>query len=358
MERIHEFAVQEDHVGPVSDPAIVDAWRAEFRQAPPVVTSPELYAEGLEMVRSYFRRNPEIDSRRLLANEQQFLVSVGRFVVLGYMDRVERLDEETVLVDDYKTSRKLFSAGEVETDLQASTYHLAARELYPWAKRVVFRFQMLRHGVALEAERDEDQLSLAKDYLVALAERSESGEESAFQPRTGPNCPYCDYRRRCPAYAEVLATRPEFAAIEEGDIHAVAREYQAMSLLAKSAYARRDELGSILRARIESQGPIEAAGSRYDLVPVSEREIAPLGVLDLLEQATSKSYRQIANEVLSVEKKALEKFLRSIDGPQSGRYRASPSTRLLRARIEASAEERPKTSRLDARPIRAELRKT
>ncbi len=357
LENVHLIAIQEGHIGRVSDAMVLDAWRAEFQAAPAVVTSPEFYAEGLDLVRAYFRRNPEIDSRRVIGLEQEFRVAVGRFVLLGYMDRVEQLDEETVLIDDYKTSRKMLDA---ETDVQASTYHLAARELYPWARHVVFRFQMLRHGVAVEAPREEDQLELARNYLVALAERSESGRDDAFQPQLGPNCPWCDYRRQCPAYAQALRSRAEFAAVDRGDLDAVAREYQSMHALSKAAYARKKELEDLLRARAEQRGPFDAAGYHYELVPFVERELRPERVLKVLGQATELSDSEIAAEVMRVEKKSLEAFLRELDGPPpegEQRYRSSPRTRLIRAQIEAGAEERPRSARLDARPIRAELRR-
>lgn len=349
LERLHAWAFQEEHRGRVSEAMVTDAWQREFKYAPSSVTSPRYYADGLDMLRRYFRRRPELDAQRIVGIEQEFRIAVGRFMVLGYVDLAERIGHDGVLLTDYKSGRKLFSSEEVETDLQASVYHIAARELYPWARRVEFRFEMLRDGVQIVAERDDDQLALAREYVEVLGERSESGLEDVFAPRLNPNCPYCEFRRLCPAYAEASRTRPELPDIDVGDLESVAREHKLVSSIAKVTYARQKELAAILRARAEELGPFEAAGVSYKVVPVTEKRYSAERVLAELERAGVDAAHAV-REIMAVDRDALYRFLHSLESEAEPARRAR--LKMLRAEVESTVTERVKTSRLDAREVR------
>ena len=100
----------------------------------------------------------------------------GCFVINGFIDRIDRVDTESVEVIDYKSNRMLFSREELANDLQVSVYALVAPLLYPWAKRVEFSFHMLRHGPFRQwTHRTADQLASTREYLRAVGARTERG---------------------------------------------------------------------------------------------------------------------------------------------------------------------------------------
>ena len=56
-----------------------------------------LFSDGVEMMAGFVRDQGVLDSRRVLGVEKEFTIQVGRFSVLGYMDRIDLVDDETVV---------------------------------------------------------------------------------------------------------------------------------------------------------------------------------------------------------------------------------------------------------------------
>jgi len=57
-----------------------------------------VFQEGVSLLRDYTRRQGTVDHSSILAVEQEFWLSIGGFRILGYIDRVDRIDDETVMV--------------------------------------------------------------------------------------------------------------------------------------------------------------------------------------------------------------------------------------------------------------------
>ena len=123
LERLIKEAVDDERSGPLSEERAIElyreAWGAER------LTGMDVFAEGLAILRRFIADQGVVDHRSVLAIEKEFRLPVGPFTVLGFIDRVDWIDDETVEVIDYKTNRLLFSREEVDTSLQMSLYHLA-----------------------------------------------------------------------------------------------------------------------------------------------------------------------------------------------------------------------------------------
>ena len=93
----------------------------------------DVFAEGLAILRRFIAEQGVVDHRDVLAVEKEFRLPVGPFEVLGFIDRVDWIDDETVEVIDYKTGgyyapawKGTFAQG---TRLQHALYGLAALEV-------------------------------------------------------------------------------------------------------------------------------------------------------------------------------------------------------------------------------------
>ncbi len=121
LERLVQEHMQDERCGPLSEQRAMEllqeAWAAEK------MTGAQMFHEGMEILRSFILDQGELDHRDVLAVEKEFRLSVGRFTVLGFIDRVDCVDDETVEIIDYKTNRLLFSREEVDHSLQMSLYH-------------------------------------------------------------------------------------------------------------------------------------------------------------------------------------------------------------------------------------------
>lgn len=321
--------VQEERTGPLSEERALELYRQGW--ASEGLSGIEVFEEGLQILQAFVRDQGELDHRDVLAVEKEFRLPVGRFTVLGFIDRVDCVDEETVEVIDYKTNRLVFSRDEVEHSLQVSLYHLAARQLWPWAKKVRLTFHMLRHGLRLRTERTAEQLEAAVAYVETLGAMTEEATE--FPARLNANCIYCDHRAQCPAYASALKGQRDVVCQDTSDLEAVAREREEVAQLAKVLYARKKELEEVLKAHLEDHDELVLAGVRYRMFNTTSLSYPLDPTLAVLQEATGLDRDDLLARLAAVDKKALDGLLKDV-GKTTDRARV----RMLKAELEALAD--------------------
>ncbi|MFZ5443318.1 MAG: RecB family exonuclease [Myxococcota bacterium] len=331
LERLIKEVVDDERTGPLSEERAIElyreAWGAER------LTGMDVFAEGLAILRRFIAEQGVVDHRDVLAIEKEFRLPVGPFEVLGFIDRVDWIDDETVEVIDYKTNHQLFTRDEVDTSLQMSLYEVAVRRLWPWAKKVKLTFWMLRHGVRQETTRTEEQLADALAYVETLGRQTETATE--YPARLNTNCSYCDHRKQCPAYADALKGRREFIVEDLADLEGVAREREEVARLAKALYARKEELEDILKAQLKERDELVLGGVRYRMFATTSLDYPLEPTLSLLADATGLSRDEVLGKLGAIDKKALDALLKSL-----GKKLDKPRVSLLKAELEAHADKR------------------
>jgi len=343
LERVFQDVIAEEATGPIDEARakqiFADAW------AESGLVGAEVYREGLEIVRNFVRSEGVVDHRDVLAVEKDFRLPLGRFSVIGCIDRVNRVDDETIEVVDYKTNRAIFTREEVDDSLQLSLYEVAARRIWPWAKKVRLSFAMLRHGLRMTTSRTPEQLEAALAYAETLGKMTE--ESKVFPARLSTNCAYCDHRERCPAYENALKGKRTTLSADPRDLTAVAKEREEVAKLSKILYARKGELENVLRAHLKEHDDLVLAGVRYSLAPTQSVRY-PLGpTLKVLEAQTGLPREQLLERVATIDKDALDALIR-----QSTRSLDRSRVHLVRAELDAVAE-RSVSARFSAREVRS-----
>lgn len=331
LERLIKEVVDDERTGPLSEERAIElyreAWGAEQ------LTGMDVFAEGLAILRRFIAEQGVVDHRDVLAIEKEFRLPVGPFEVLGFIDRVDWIDDETVEVIDYKTNHQLFTRDEVDTSLQMSLYEVAVRRLWPWAKKVKLTFWMLRHGVRQVTTRTEEQLADALAYVETLGRQTETATE--YPARLNTNCSYCDHRKQCPAYADALKGKREFIVEDLADLEGVAREREEVARLAKALYARKEELEDILKAQLKERDELVLGGVRYRMFATTSLDYPLEPTLSLLAEATGLSRDEVLGKLGAIDKKALDALLKSL-----GKKLDKPRVSLLKAELEAHADKR------------------
>lgn len=331
LERLIKEVVDDERTGPLSEERAIEhyreAWGAER------LTGMDVFAEGLAILRRFIAEQGVVDHRDVLAIEKEFRLPVGPFEVLGFIDRVDWIDDETVEVIDYKTNHQLFTRDEVDTSLQMSLYEVAVRRLWPWAKKVKLTFWMLRHGVRQETTRTEEQLADALAYVETLGRQTETATE--YPARLNTNCSYCDHRKQCPAYADALKGKREFIVEDLADLEGVAREREEVARLAKALYARKEELEDILKAQLKERDELVLGGVRYRMFATTSLDYPLEPTLSLLADATGLSRDEVLGKLGAIDKKVLDTLLKSL-----GKKLDKPRASLLKAELEAHADKR------------------
>lgn len=328
LEGLTREQMQEERVGPLSDERAAELWQEAWTKSG--LSGLDLFREGLDLVHRFVREQGVLDHHDVLAVEKEFRIGIGGFEVLGYLDRVDRVDDETVEVIDYKTNRQLFTREETDASLQMSLYHLAAQELWPWAKKVRLTFWMLRHGLRQTTERTHDDLEATRRYVDTLGTAIAKARE--FPARLNSNCIYCDHRKHCPAYADALKGKREFLCEDTSDLEAVAKEREEVARLAKVLYARKGELEEVLKTALKEQDELVLGGIRYTMFKTTKCEYPLDRTLELLSRETGMAWYELIGRIAAIDNKALEGLLKEL-----GKKLDRPRVNLLKAELDAAA---------------------
>lgn len=323
---VREHMVNE-RTGPLSEDRAIELYREGWGEAG--LTGMEVFQEGLDIIGDFVRDQGELDHRNVLAIEKEFRHQLGRFTVLGYIDRIDWVDDETIEVIDYKTNRMLFTRDEVDHSLQMSLYELAVRELWPWAKKVQLTFHMLRHGVRMRTERTPEQLDAARSYVETVGAMTEEATE--FPARINNNCIYCDHKQHCPAYADALKGKRSEVCEDTSDLESVAREREEVSQLAKILYARKKELETVLKGHLKDHDELVLSGVRYKMFNTT-RVTHPLErTVEIIGKTSGLSWEDVIRRIAVVDNKALKGLIKEV---AQDRARA----RLLETELETIAK--------------------
>ncbi len=355
LERTYKWIVEDEYDGRFPEGECLEFFRLAWTDSGLVGVS--LYQEGRDLLRGYAKTVGHVDHMRTLAIEREFNLLLGpsicrlvdasekekwrhvedHFVVNGFIDRVDRVDADTVEVVDYKSSRMLFSKEELSGDLQMSIYALVARELFPWAGQVRMSFHMLRHGIAQVALRTGEDLLSAREYVLALGTRTERGP---YEPKLNTYCGTCDHRNRCDAYKSAVERKFEAVTFSKEDLESLSAERERVACIAKAAYARKEHLDGILKNKIGETDSLELGGVVYRLLQFFETRY-PVREID---EMLSKAGIDLA-PAMCIDNKVLDALLKEAEEDE----RIPRTVRdFLRVRVAAKAVKIPQKPRINA----------
>lgn len=329
LETLLGEAVATRATGPLSSARAIELFGPEWAKAN--LVGLELFAQGVAILKQFVRDEGVLDPSSVLATEKEFRLEIGGFSVLGFIDRVNRIDDETVEIVDYKTNHQLFTRDEVDASLQMSLYELAARQLWPWAKKVRLTFWMLRHGLRQTTTRTTDELEAAKAYVEAMGKQTETASD--YPARVHSGCTYCDHRSACPAYAEVLAGSREVVHDDLADLEQVAVERERVATRVRILQAHKTELEKVIKNHLKNESELVAGGVRYAMFNVASVNHPLESTVRILSEATQRSAEEITREIAIVDNDALKRLVAGL-----GDAVPKPRLTLLRAELDAKAE--------------------
>ena len=158
-----------------------------------------VYDEGMRMVLEKMR---EFEVGKIVTVEDKFNVTTNEGVpIIGAMDKTVELNEDTLLVVDYKTSKFVYTPVEMKNDTQLSIYDIVANIKFPQYKRIILCLDYLRSEPVYTYRTNKERKSFSQ-YMSAVYNEMVSLEEKDVKPALNDMCNWCDFRNECPAYIE------------------------------------------------------------------------------------------------------------------------------------------------------------
>ncbi|NIA02537.1 MAG: Dna2/Cas4 domain-containing protein, partial [Nitrospirae bacterium] len=151
------------------------------------------YDKGISMLTKFYETNsnPWVIPAFL---ERPFNLKLGEYMLSGRIDRIDKLDDGTYEMIDYKTGR-MKSNPNLKNDLQLSIYALACRDIFG-IQAGKLSLYYLEDDEKISTERTDEQLDKIVDNVEEIIAEL---KKSDFSPTPGYLCRFCDFRLICPA---------------------------------------------------------------------------------------------------------------------------------------------------------------
>lgn len=317
LEMTYDEIVDDELIGAFPRHRMLATFERQFTQARFV--GEDEFHNGILMLKNHAMVQGWADWRKVLAVEHEFHIDFGGIPMRGFMDRVDATDcdgnlsETEIVVRDYKSSKWMHGAAELDADLQASVYIDAARKQWP-DKKVHFVFEMLRHGEESWAERDQEAIEGAQQYVRAIVARvARSTVAEDFPPNLNSLCPWCSHRHNCNAYGRALqddiGAFPPQAGLALERLVAHRHRAQAIMSIGRQHVVKADKL---LKAAVEQAGG--SLRARHEVIRISKRKRPPNATFPL------KRIVKILAKKFDVDPAEVEKKISGVDHNRLSRF--------------------------------------
>lgn len=214
------------------------------------------YEQGITMMKTWFKRNQSWDEFEVMSLEQKRQVtvptSVGPVPCNFIIDRLDRVDDATMRVIDYKSWRQKLYPEDVKRTVQAKIYAVATKILYPEITRVHVVYDQLRY-TEVGVYFTEKDLKDAWGFLCRQVQGLVDLEESDIRETINPECGFCVKKNNCGAFRKHLSA-DGISGMTTAELLERGAEILNAQKMLTSAY---EELEKLLTARLSNDEDME-----------------------------------------------------------------------------------------------------
>ncbi|MBC7360686.1 MAG: PD-(D/E)XK nuclease family protein [Candidatus Aminicenantes bacterium] len=190
-----------------------DSWKKNFHEKIVIIneerTADDYFRLGQKFIEDYYRHYYPFNQNRILGIEQEIkadLDGTGKYILWGFIDRIDLTPDGVYEIHDYKTGSTLPSQQEVDSDRQLALYQIGLQQRWPQAKKV----RLVWHYVAFDQEfsstRTPEQLEGLRREIIELIDQIEADRE--FPPKESALCGWCAFQALCPLKKHEIELAP------------------------------------------------------------------------------------------------------------------------------------------------------
>ncbi len=156
---------------------------------------------GTQIIQAYHEAHQQrvVAQIETIATEKTITCDLGNFKLSGRVDRIDRHEDGTLEIIDYKSGRWEVTSEQIHDDLAMSCYQLILSELYPDSP-IMATIYALRSGTSATASLTKEELAEFRTDLLILAEEILERDYTELIPEPIEICPRCDFLRLCQRY--------------------------------------------------------------------------------------------------------------------------------------------------------------
>ncbi len=162
---------------------------------------------GEKCIKDYYARYYPFDQGKTLGLEETVYFPLEEergYWIRGVIDRLTLSDHSTLEIHDYKTSGKLPTQLDVQTDRQLAFYQMGVDGKWKDIKEIKLIWHYLVFDAEIRSQRTPAELQELRHETMELIKKIESDRE--FSPKESPLCDWCDYQGLCPKRRHLIVT--------------------------------------------------------------------------------------------------------------------------------------------------------
>lgn len=261
------------------------------------------YTDGKRMIIEWIDRYDP--SEKILDVEHFFKISTPDDVpIVGAMDKVRIINDDTIEIVDYKTSRNALTAWQLKDDIQLSMYDLAASIVWPEYSNRILTLEYPRIDKTVSSYRTQEQRQTFREFLVSIWHQMNNLDEREARGRLNNLCGWCDYKGYCPEYTKFVESDemilPPLAEMEDAEFlehwsrvadkkNILENRQREMKMIA----SERAVLGEAVASKTKELYTTQAARTNYDIEDI-------VGIIP----------EEDLYEVLTVNKSRLDRYVK------------------------------------------------
>jgi putative RecB family exonuclease len=220
--------------------------------------------QGKRILEEYYAKH--IDSFRIpYFTEYGFNLEVNGVKVVGYIDRIDKNDDDTLTIVDYKTG-KAIPKTRAATDAQLTMYQMACEELLGLQVKDLVFYHLPSQTPIHSKPHGPTQVDALRERIVTTADLIKA-EKFAPKPEER-KCGWCDYKPLCPVFKHLFTKRepPEHAPALTSDdkLAKMVDRFGKMKEEIKETKTKVEELKEEIVAVLKEKGYVRAFGQNFE----------------------------------------------------------------------------------------------
>jgi len=131
-----------------------------------------------------------------IAMEHRFFLDIDGIKVMGFIDRVDKLESGGLSIVDYKTNQELFTNDYLDNNLQLTMYQMAAEQTWRLPVEKLMLYHLRTNTPCPTPPRNRTQIEAVRRLVLEVADNIQREE---FPATENSYCP-CDFPQYCPYY--------------------------------------------------------------------------------------------------------------------------------------------------------------
>lgn len=160
--------------------------------------------KGKELLETFYANRPVDSEYEVIEVERDFVLELEDipYEIIGYIDLIERDEENNIIITEYKTATKSYSKQQIDLNDQITLYHLYARRRFP-AQSIMSKIDCLlkKKRPAFEQYYTYRSREDHSRFINVTAQVAKAIEAGIFIPNTYSwRCTSCEYQNACKAW--------------------------------------------------------------------------------------------------------------------------------------------------------------